>query len=95
MQPFDRYFQEKMQNTEFRAFYEAECHVCANTVEIFAKAEAEGISLTALAEMVDTTEASLAGLRDADHCAPRLVIRLCRHLGLQEPQNCARLDRLD
>lgn len=95
MQPFDRYFQKKMQNAEFRAFYETECHVCANTVGIFAKAEADGISLTTLAEMVDTTAASLAGLRDADHCDPQLVIRLCRQLGMQEPQVCPRLTRLD
>ena len=95
MQPFDRYFQEKMQNPEFRAFYEAECHVCANTVGIFAKAEVDGISLTVLAEMVDTTAASLAALRDAEHCDPRLVIRLCRQLGLQAPQACPRLTRPD
>ena len=91
MQPFERYFDNKMKDNGFKAYYEAQCHVCANTMWIFEKAAHEEISMTALAKQAGTTPEALAALRDADHCDPRLVIRLCRQLGLQEPANCPRL----
>ena len=91
MQPFERYFRDKMKDHRFKTYYEAECHVCANTMEIFARAAHEEISIAALAEQANTTPEALVALRDADHCDPRLVSRLCHQLGLQPPKNCPRL----
>jgi hypothetical protein len=92
MQSFDRYFKKKMENSGFKTLYEAECNVCANTMEIFQKAEIEHISMNCLASEVDTDPEKIDALRDADHCDPYLVIRLCRHLGLREPENCPKLN---
>ena len=90
MQPFDRYFRDKMKDSAFKALYEAECHVCATTMEIIAKAETENISLTDLARDVSADPQELEMLRDADHCNPHLVVLLCRRLGLREPASCPR-----
>lgn len=90
MQPFDRYFREKMKDSAFKALYEAECHVCATTMEIFAKVEMENISLTNLAREVNADPHEMEMLRDADHCNPHLVVRLCRRLGLRVPEACPR-----
>jgi hypothetical protein len=59
---------------------------------IFEKVDCEHISMAALARDVKTEVAALEALRDADHCDPGLVIRLCRHLGLPEPDVCPRRD---
>ena len=91
MQPFERYFRDKMKDSRFKTYYEAECHVCTNTMGIFARATHEEISIAALAKQANTTPEALVALRDADHCDPRLVIRLCGQLGLQAPENCPRL----
>lgn len=93
MQPFDRYFREKMKDGAFRALYDAECNVCANTMRIFEKAELDNISLDRLAGEVNAAPEDLEALRDADHCDPHLVIRLCRRLGLAVPEHCPRLRR--
>ena len=92
MQSFENYFEEKMKNTEFKAFYETECHVCANTMGIFEKADRESISTHCLARAAGADPARLIALRDAEHCDPGLVIRLCHHLGLQAPRDCPKLD---
>lgn len=91
MQRFDRYVEGKMKDTAFKALYERECHVCAKTVQIFAKTEQDGISLTRLAEAAGVDMAALEALRDADCCDPAVVIHLCRHLGLPAPDRCPRL----
>ena len=95
MQPFDRYFRDKMKDADFKALYDDQCCVCANTVAIFEKMEAEKISMSALAEDVESDPEQLHRLRDADHCNPHLVIRLCRRLGLHVPESCSKLDRND
>ena len=94
MQPFDHYFKDKMKDADFKALYEDRCCVCANTVAIFEKTEAENISMSTLAEDVDTAPEQLHQLRDADHCNPHLVVLLCRRLGLQVPESCSKLDRI-
>ena len=90
MQPFRRYFQDRMQDAGFKAFYDRECHVCAKTVQIFAHAEEKGMSLALLAESVGVGLEDLEALRDADRCDPAMVIHLCRHLGLPAPESCPR-----
>ena len=80
MQPFDCYFKSKMKDAEFKSLYEAECNVCAKTMEIFGKVDCENISMSGLARDVNPDPAALEALRDADHCDPHLVIRLCRRL---------------
>ena len=92
MQPFDRYFQDKMKDADFKALYEDRCSVCAKTMAIFEKMEASNISLPALSESIDADPEQLYQLRDADHCNPGLVVRLCRQLGLQEPTSCPKLN---
>jgi hypothetical protein len=93
MQRFDRYFQSKMKDPAFKALYEKECHVCAKTVQIFAKVEQDSIPLADLAEATGAAVDALKALKDADYCDPELVIRLCRHLALSSPEDCPRLGK--
>lgn len=92
MKRFDRYFQRKMKDPVFKALYEEECHVCAKTMQIFAKTQQENIALVHLADLMGVTVDRLEALRDADECDPELVVRLCRHLGLAVPESCPRRD---
>lgn len=91
MQSFDRYFRSKMQDRRFCALYEAECHVCANTVRIFERVERDGLSLSALARIAAVDTQALTALRDAERCDPHVVMRLCRHLRLPVPRHCPKL----
>ncbi|BBO72389.1 hypothetical protein DSCA_63190 [Desulfosarcina alkanivorans] len=91
MESFRDYFKNKMNDTGFRTVYDAECHVCANTMGIFEKADREKIPLARLAREVDAELPELEALRDADHCDPRLAVRLCRRLGIRQPDDCPRL----
>ena len=92
MQRFERYFQSRMQDPAFKTLYARECHVCAKTVQIFAKLHQDNTPLTRLAEHVEAEVAALVSLRDGDCCDPKLVIRLCHHLGLPKPEHCPRLE---
>ena len=95
MQPFDGYFEKKMKDAGFKALFEKECHVCTKTVAIFGKVDRDRIDLSDLAREVKTDTAALKALRDADYCDPKLVIRLCQHLGLPLPEGCPRLDGMN
>ncbi len=90
MERFDHYFRSKMKDPAFRQRYKQECHVCANTVQIFAKIEHDGTSLTQLSAATGADEKKLKALRDADYCDPEMVIRLCRYLELPIPEQCPR-----
>jgi hypothetical protein len=93
MRRFNHYLENKMKNPAFKALYKQECHVCAKTVQIFAKTEMEKVSLSQLAEDTGVDAGALKALRDADYCDPELVIHLCRHLGLPTPEACPRLGK--
>jgi hypothetical protein len=91
VQTFKQLFREKTSHAEFKKLYERECNVCAFTVRIFEKAEALHIDMTQLAADLNVPAVDLTSLKEADSCDPRLVIRLCRHLGLLEPNSCPKL----
>lgn len=90
MQRFDHYFEKKMKDPAFKALYRKECHVCANTVRIFAKSAQDGIPLSDLAAAVGVSVDALVALRDADYCDPPLVVQLCRYLQLPVAEDCPR-----
>jgi hypothetical protein len=83
---------EKLDDEGFRRFYECECHVCCTTMRIIAKLYQDGISAEAVAAELGVEVAGLHDLETADYCDPALVRRLCRHLGLSEPESCPRED---
>jgi hypothetical protein len=91
MQTFKQLFREKTSHAAFKELYERECNVCAFTVRIFEKAETLRINTTQLAADLNVSAADLTSLKEADSCDPKLVIRLCHHLGLLEPQSCPKL----
>ena len=93
MRRFEHYYKDKMKDPAFKALYKQECHVCARTVQIFARAEQEGVSISQLAEDTGVDADALKALQDADYCDPELVIHLCRHLGLPVPEDCLRLGK--
>jgi len=91
VQTFKQLFREKTSHAAFKELYERECNVCAYTMRIFEKAEVLGVDTTRLAADLNVPAADLTRLKEADSCDPRLVIRLCRHLGLHEPKSCPKL----
>lgn len=91
MQTFKHLFREKTRNHDFKVLYETECHVCGHTMRIFEKVEALGMTLEQLAADVEMEVNELQELLDAEWCNPRQVIALCRHLGLETPPACPRL----
>jgi hypothetical protein len=91
MQTFKQFFREKTSQAAFKDLYERECNVCAFTVRIFEKMEVLGIETSQLAADLNVSAAEMTSLKEADSCDPRLVIRLCHHLGLDGPQTCPKL----
>ena len=83
-----------MKDSGFHSLYETECHVCANTMEIFEKAQLNNLCIETLARDIGATTEELEALQDADHCDPHLVIHLSRRLGLQPPESCPKINRL-
>ena len=89
---FKELLAEKLADQDFRRFYEQECHVCCTTIRIIEKLHAEGISAETIAAQLGCEAGKLRDLEDADACDPKLVQRLCHHLGLTPPAACPRLD---
>ena len=88
MQTFRQLFKDKTCNAGFHDLYQQECNVCPFTVRIFEKVDAQQIDLPTLAQTLDLPVESIRDLMDADCCDPRIVIDLCRHLGLDAPESC-------
>ena len=91
MQSFRNLFNKKLEDPDFKTLYEAECHVCSNTIQIFAKLFEQNLSLELIGKQLDLDAKDLQLLLDGDYCDPPVVIRLCRHLGLHVPENCPRM----
>jgi hypothetical protein len=92
MQTFRQLLERKTRDTDFKALYEQECNVCLYTVRIFEKLETQGIDLKRLAAEMKMDKAELQALKEADCCDPRMVIALCRHLNLDGPPACPKLN---
>lgn len=91
MQSLDAYRQHKLKQTVFRQFYERECHVCRHTVGIFEQMLATGRTPEQLVAETDADLPAIMALLEADRCDPGLVLRLCRHLGIEAPPDCPRM----
>jgi hypothetical protein len=81
----------KFRDEAFRCLYGEECHVCENTMRIFATLDRDGTSIEVLARVTGSDPRAVRALADADHCDPHLVIRLCQHLNISVPWDCPRL----
>lgn len=88
MKTFRQFFREKTSHATFKELYDRECNVCKFTVRIFERMAALDIDTAQLAEDLEIRAADLTSLKEADSCDPRMVIRLCRHLGLVGPKSC-------
>lgn len=91
MKTFRELFAQMTCDPAFNALYEKECHVCPHTMRIFEKIGDENIDTAELSETLDVPLKAIDELKDADCCDPHLVIRLCRHLHLAEPERCPRI----
>lgn len=91
MRTFKDLCEEKLAETGFREFYEAECHICRQTISIVARLHRENRSIEQIANEIGAAADDIQRIVDADFCKPDLVVRLCRQLGLEEPERCPRL----
>jgi len=91
MQSFRAFFNELLEDSDFKNFYEKECHICSNTIRIFATLFEESMSLESLGRQLGLDVVGLRLLLDGDYCDPHVVAKVCRHLGLRVPDNCPRM----
>jgi len=91
VQSFKALCQEMLEEASFRELFEKECNVCTNTMRIFARLHAENRDGEELARTLGVDPSALRVLAEAEYCDPRLVTRLCRHLGLPVPENCPKM----
>ncbi len=91
MQTFKSFFDRKVCDSTFKDLYDCECNVCKYTVRIFECIDTRDIDMAHLAAEVGSDLAAVQALKDADACDPRLVIALCRHLGIDAPPACPKL----
>ncbi len=90
MLTFKRFFNDKLDDREFKTLYEQECHVCAYTMQIFEAIERRQLTLNRVAADLTVSVDALLKLKSADVCDPHLVVQLCRHLDLAPPPDCPR-----
>lgn len=84
---------KRLREPGFKALYDRECHICANTMAVVSQCLEMGDGLTEVLADLEIPVASFEALRDGDHCDPRIVARLCDHLGMDGQQvlkNCSR-----
>lgn len=92
MESFKALCEEMLADTAFKEVFEEECNICTCTMRIFAKLHAENIDRGELLETLGVDPEAVCLLEEAECCDPRLVKRLCRHLGLPIPANCPKMD---
>ena len=74
--------QDKLNDADFRAFYDRECHICGTTMQVVAQYLDMGDGLSAALAALGIPAASFDALRDGDHCEPEMVAILCERLGM-------------
>ena len=91
MQSFKTLRGDMLADPVFRKLFEKECHVCTNTMRIFARLDEQGATPAELARRLGVPTAVLDNLATAEYCDPYLVVRICRHLELPIPTSCPRM----
>ena len=91
MQSFKALCRDMFADPAFRELFEKECHVCMNTMQIFARLEKQGLTPADLARDLGVSTAKVDNLASAEYCDPHLVVHICRHLDLPVPDNCPRM----
>ena len=91
MQTFRALYKDFVEDPDFKDLYEKECHICSNTMGIFARLFEENITLEFVAEHLNLKIEDLRMLLFGDYCDPRMVIALCRYLDMHVPENCPRM----
>lgn len=87
---------ELLDEPKFRAFYEAECHVCITTMALVSRLEEMGDEAGPLLDRLGIPLASFRALADGEYCDPEEVERLTHALGMDRPglfESCPRSAR--
>lgn len=92
MQTFRGLLKKKLDDADFKSVFDANCSICRHTVAVFAKLHEEKIPLEKLAGELGIDGQVLRDLEEADRCDPKVVILLCRHLGLPVPEACPSME---
>ena len=72
----------KMAETEFKTFYEQECHICKTTVEVVSRFSSMGDDLDSVLGKLGISPGIFQDLVEGDHCDPDIVGQLCEYLGM-------------
>lgn len=91
MQSFKTLCNEMLAEPAFRDLFEKECHICTNTMRIFARLDKQGLTPAELAMDLGVPALAVDNLATAEYCDPHLVVRICHHLDLPLPDECPRM----
>ncbi|WP_022665596.1 hypothetical protein [Desulfospira joergensenii] len=86
-------FDHRMASKEFQQLYQRECHICSTTMKLVSVMEKDRDALPGILNSLDISFQNYENIRQGEDCNPRVVERLCRHLGIGEPglfKNCPR-----
>jgi hypothetical protein len=83
---FKQIIDEKLGKTDFREFYEKECHICSITMQVIASLEDKERSLFDILDTLNISKKAYEDLKEGERCDPEQVNRLCSYLGLQKPR---------
>ncbi len=84
------YLDHRCSEPEFKDEYDRHCNICSNTVAIISKMQELGITVEEMSRRTGVATENLLKLETADWCSYSDVRKLCRALGLREPQGCAK-----
>lgn len=93
---FEDLIRDKLSDSEFKAFFEKECHICANTVKLVAHFSEDSEGLNRILDAVGMSREEWQELRDGDCCNPQKVFDIYAEMGLDAEnsyRDCPRLGK--
>lgn len=88
MYSFRELFNEKMNNTEFKALYEKECHICGMTMAFIGELTARGLSLEEIAENAGVDLERLKAIESGDLCCLETIKKVKTAFQLKTDCRC-------
>ena len=87
---FRSYLERLCSAPEFKDEYDRHCTVCSRTAAIVNGMQAKGISIEDMAQRTGIAVDNLRKLESADWCTFEDVKKLCKELGIEEPDSCVK-----
>lgn len=95
---FKEVMEEKLKEPGFKRFFDQECHICPTTLKINSEFAEIGLVRDFILEELKISQKEFNDLYWAENCDPRVVMKLCRYLGLDFiglSRSCPKVDLID